>query len=42
MINYKCWYYTEAEKDNDELRIRNIKPHDMPKDIKKIYESIHK
>lgn len=41
MIEYKCWYYTEAEKDNSEKRVKNITPNMMPKDIKELYERIH-
>lgn len=41
MIEYKCWYYTEAEKDNNEKRVKNITPNMMPKDIKELYERIH-
>lgn len=41
MIEYKCWYYTEAEKDDSELRVKNITLNMMPKDIKELYERIH-
>lgn len=41
MINYKCWYYTEMEKDGDEKRMKNITPKDMPKEIKEIWENAH-
>lgn len=42
MIKYKCWYYDEAIKDNSEERVKNLKPEDMPDEIRKIYENTHK
>lgn len=42
MIKYKCWYYDEATKDNSENRVKNLKPEDMPDEIKKAYENSHK
>lgn len=41
MINYKCWYYTEMEKDGNEKRMKNITLKDMPKEIKEIWENAH-
>ncbi|WP_020612685.1 hypothetical protein [Sediminispirochaeta bajacaliforniensis] len=41
LITYKCWYYTEAVKDNSEERVKSIKPEDMPEDIKKSFENSH-
>lgn len=42
MIKYKCWYYDEAIKDNSEERVKNLKPEDMPDEIRKIYKNTHK
>ena len=42
IIKFICWYYDEAIKDNSEERVRNIKPKDMPKEIRKAYENTHK
>lgn len=39
MLKYKCWYYKEAIKDGNEDRLKNIKPEDMPKEIRQAYKS---
>lgn len=41
MIEYKCWYYSEAENDGNELRVKNITIKDMPKKIQELYKNIH-
>lgn len=41
LIEYKCWYYTEAEKDENELRVKNITLNEMPKNIQELYKRIH-
>ncbi len=41
MINYKCWYYSEMEKDGNEKRMKNITLQDMPKEIKEIWKNAH-
>ncbi len=41
LIQYKCWYYEEAEKDGNEKRVKNMTLYEMPDDIKKIYQSSH-
>lgn len=41
MLNFKCWYYGEAIKDGNEQRLLSMKPEDMPKDIREIYEKSH-
>lgn len=41
MINFKCWYYSEAMKDKTEKRVKNITLNDMPKEIKTYYENAH-
>lgn len=42
MLKYKCWYYEQAIKDGNEERVRNMKPEDMPEEIRKVYENSHK
>ena len=39
MLKFKCWYYEEAVKYNDEEKVKNIKLEEMPKEIKKAYEN---
>ena len=39
MLKFKCWYYEEAIKYNDEEKVKNIKLEEMPKEIKKAYEN---
>lgn len=41
MINYKCWYYSEMEKDGNEKRMKNITLKDMPNEIKEIWKNAH-
>ncbi len=41
MINYKCWYYTQAEKDGNEKRMKNITLKEMPKEIREIWKNVH-
>lgn len=40
MLKYKCWYYQRAMEDQSEEKLKNIKPEDMPEDIRKIFEKI--
>ena len=41
MINFKCWYYEQAEKDHTEENVKNISLDEIPKDIRKLYEKSH-
>lgn len=41
MIEFKCWYYEEAEKDGNEKRVKSITPNGLPENIKKLYENAH-
>ena len=41
MIEFKCWYYEEAEKDGNEKRVQSITPNGLPENIKKLYENAH-
>ena len=42
MLNFKCWYYSEAIKDGNEERLKNIIPNELPKSIKLAYMNSHK
>ncbi len=42
MIKYKCWYYSEAEKDGNETRVKNTDPSGLPADVKKSYDNAHR
>ena len=42
MLKYKCWYYEQAIKDGNEDRLKNIKPQDLPEEIRQAYEEFHK
>lgn len=41
MLNFKCWYYSEAIRDGNEERLSSIKPEDMPEGIREAYENTH-
>ncbi len=41
MIKYKCWYYDEAVKDSSESRVKNLKPEDMPIEIRNAFKNTH-
>ena len=41
MIKFKCWYYDEAMKDNNELRVKNMSLTEMPEEIRDVYERSH-
>ena len=42
MLNFKCWYYSEAIKDGNEERLKNIIPNKLPNSIKSAYINSHK
>ncbi len=42
MLNFKCWYYSEAIKDGNEDRLKNIIPNELPNSIKSAYMNSHK
>lgn len=42
MLRYKTWYYTEAIKDGNEKKVKELTPDSLPGEIKKAYESSHK
>ena len=41
MVNFKCWYYEETIKTGSEEQIKNMKPEDMPKEVRELYEKSH-
>lgn len=41
MVNFKCWYYEEAIKTGSEEQIKNMKPEDMPKEVRELYKKSH-
>ncbi len=41
MLNFKCWYYSEAIKDGNENRLSAIIPNNLPENIKEIYLNSH-
>ena len=42
MLNFKCWYYSEAIKDGNEDRIKSLIPDELPNSIKSAYMNSHK
>ena len=42
MLNFKCWYYSEAIKDGNEDTLKNIIPNKIPNSIKSAYMNSHK
>lgn len=41
MIKYKQWYYETAIEHKDEDYVKNLKPADMPDNIRALYEKTH-
>lgn len=41
MLNYKCWYYTQAIKDGNEDTAKALTPNGLPDDILKAYKNSH-
>ena len=42
MIDFKCWYYTVAEEDQTEEKVKQMLPQDMPQEIRQKYFNSHK
>lgn len=42
MIKFKCWYYDTAIADGNEDRLKNLKPEDMPEDVRKAWKNAHR
>ena len=41
MLNYKCWYYTQAMEDGSEDKAKALTPDGLPEDIRKAYDNSH-
>lgn len=41
MINFKCWYYEQAIKDGNEVRVSAMNEEDMPEEIRNAYKNAH-
>lgn len=41
MLKFKCWYYEEAIKDGNEIRIQAMIPDKLPPEIQKLYNLAH-
>lgn len=41
LIKFKCWYYDEALKKGSEKRVKKLDPHDMPEEIRLLFEQSH-
>ncbi len=37
LLQYKRWYYEQAIKDGNEKRLKNLKPEDVPEEIREAY-----
>lgn len=42
MLNFKCWYYSEVIKDENEDRVKSMIPDELPNSIKSAYMNSHK
>lgn len=41
ILEYKCWYYEEAQKLQDEKKVHNIPVSEMPLSVQEGYHAIH-
>ncbi len=41
MLDYKCWYYTEALRDGSEERVSRAHSQEMPEEIRRAFERAH-
>jgi len=41
LLKFKTWYYSRAVKEGSEDRVKNMRPEDMPGDIRAAYENSH-
>ena len=41
VIEYKCWYYTQACEEGTEKRVRNIPISEIPEEFRKAKEHLH-
>jgi len=42
LIRFKQWYYETAVKDHTDQFVKNMKYEDMPDEIQKLYDELHK
>ena len=42
LIRFKQWYYETAVNDHTDQFVKNMKYEDMPKEIQKLYDELHK
>ena len=42
MLKFKCWYYEQALQDGNENRVRSMIPDNLPEEVQKLYDHIHK
>ena len=42
VLQFKCWYYDTAIADGNEDRLKNLKPEDMPEDVRKAWKNAHR
>lgn len=41
LIEFKCWYYEQADQDGTEKHVKETKPEDMPPKIRTAYTKAH-
>lgn len=41
MLCFKCWYYTQAMQDGNEIRLAQMLPNHLPPEIQKLYDNAH-
>lgn len=41
MLCFKCWYYTQAIQDGNEIRLAEMLPNHLPPEIQKLYDNAH-
>ena len=41
ILEYKCWYYDEAERLQDEMKVQDIPISEMPFKVQEGYDAIH-
>ena len=42
LIRFKQWYYETAVNDHTDQFVKNMKYEDMPSEIQKLYDELHK
>ncbi len=41
MLQYKCWYYTQAMEDGNEDNAKALTPDGLPEDVRRAYRNSH-